>query len=97
MTMGGKNHLIGASAPTCTVLCSWAGYFHLSFQNLFLHYITQIGAPTIKHHHESCCYYILLGLSKKQIWGSESDSSRGNDGFSWNSWLQITNTLFKLT
>lgn len=44
---------------------------------------TGLGTPPTKDHNESsCCYYILRGISKKQILGSKSDHSQGNDGFS---------------
>lgn len=69
------------SAPTFTVLWSWAGY--LSFQNLFLPSKIQIVAPMVKHCLESSCgYHILLGISMKHISGCERDHSQGNDSFS---------------
>lgn len=65
-----ESHLICVSASTFTIVWSWASY--LSLWNLFLHYKTQLLAPTTQQYEGSyCSLYILLGVSKQRILGSE--------------------------
>lgn len=75
MTMGKKeSHNLSLSSNIYCIIF-WGKLLLFILLELFLHCKIQILAPTIKCHNESSCYYILLGISKKQILESQSNHS----------------------